>query len=95
MDQILPTFSQIFVSSSANTISLFGYVFPIIPIVVSCAVVVSAISLVVRVVGWVGYQIAELTPQGRMQHLRDKAQERIDAREQAEADWSLGVKSQR
>jgi len=57
MGDILPTFATIFASSTANTVSFFGYLFPIIPLTFAVVVVVAAIGLVRRLIHWLGEKI--------------------------------------
>jgi len=68
MGDILPTFATIFASSTANTVSFFGYLFPIIPLAFAVVVVVAAINLVIRLIQWLAAKISGNSEHSGMTH---------------------------
>lgn len=52
MDQIFPTFSHVFASSSADTVSFATYTFPVIVIAFTVMAVVTAVLMIIGVTRW-------------------------------------------
>lgn len=93
MGEIFPALQNIFSSSSPHAVAFATYVWPVIPFVFGVTVVVAITIMILNFFAWLGWKIVDLTPSGRMKHLREEARMDVSDNAQNLADWHLWRKS--